>query len=284
MSDSAPATSETPPHGYEFLDCGSGRRLERFGALRLIRPAPAAAWTERHPAEWRAEGEFADGGWTFAAPPPETWAVDFGLFRLELSCAAGGQVGVFPEQADNWSWLAARAREAGRGAAVLNAFAHTGASSLAAALGGAAVCHLDASRTAVARARRNAELNGLGTLRWIADDALKFMAREVKRGRRYEGLILDPPAFGRGGGGKTWKLSRDLPKLLELARALLSDRASFLLLTCHAPDLAHADLRRDLAALGLDRRGRLSGGENLLRGPGNPLPAGRFVRWQREEA
>jgi 23S rRNA (cytosine1962-C5)-methyltransferase len=200
-------------------------------------------------------------------------------------------VGVFPEQSDIWVWTRDRVRgfrTGGRPCRVLNLFAYSGGSTIAAAQGGAEVCHLDASRGMVERARQNAARNGLGDapIRWVVDDAVKFLRREVRRDRLYEGIILDPPSFGRGRRGEVFKIGEDIGALLDLCGRLLATNPLFVVLTCHTPEFSPGVLRNLLAAiLGRDDRG-IESGEMLLRGgPGIlPLPSGSYARWSAAEA
>jgi len=253
---------------YALLDFGEGRKLERFGALVLERPSPAAADVRRvKPELWStASASFVGtngakgllgqrGRWAAPAPLPEAWAIAHLPLVLELRLTEFGHVGVFPEQADNWDWIGEQVvRLRGFRTAdphslrprVLNLFAYTGASTLAATAVGAEVVHIDASKSTVSWARRNAELSGLGraAIRWIVEDAARFVAREIKRGNRYQGIILDPPSYGHGPKGDVWQIERDLPGLLENCGALLAEDAGFLLVSCHSPDIRAADLRR----------------------------------------
>jgi 23S rRNA (cytosine1962-C5)-methyltransferase len=229
------------PGGVELLDAGVRRRLERFGRWTIDRPAPAAEGFRRAPAAaWdAADLRFDPGsGWSGPASPAEPWTVDVEGLALELRPTSSGGVGLYPEHASNVPWLVMQAalqtEQARPAAAVLNLFAHTGLATLALARAGHHVTHVDGSRTAVAWARRNAELSGLADrpIRWIVDDAAAFVAREARRGRRYDGIVLDPPAFGRG-RGREWRLDADLPGLLAACRAVAADDA-FVLLTAHS--------------------------------------------------
>jgi 23S rRNA (cytosine1962-C5)-methyltransferase len=222
----------------ELIDCGDGRRLERFGAVVVDRPAPAATMPRRLSEDaWaRPALRWAKGAWIRGAAA-DPWPVRVGQLTLECRPAAGGQVGVFPEHAATWGWLdgAVRAAEAAlaRPPEVLSLFAYTGGASLACARAGARVAHVDASRPAVAWARRNAELSGLveAPVRWLVDDVRAFVRRERRRGRRYDGIVLDPPSYGHGNGA--WQIEDDLPALLEDLAALCGPRPSFVLLSAH---------------------------------------------------
>jgi 23S rRNA (cytosine1962-C5)-methyltransferase len=236
---------------YELLDFGDGRKLERFGAYTVDRPVPAAHGIRRSSPNLWAQAtalfELHDdsrggerGRWVPADALPERWTIAFGPMRLEVKPTDFGHLGVFPEQAANWDWIAAQLQEAakdGQRPKVLNLFAHTGGSTLAAAIAGAEVVHVDSSKSAVAWARRNAELSGLaGTpIRWIVEDAPRFARRELNRGNRYDAVILDPPSYGHGPAGEAWKLESDLPALLTACAELTSGRLQLILLTCHTP-------------------------------------------------
>jgi 23S rRNA (cytosine1962-C5)-methyltransferase len=257
---------------YALIDFGDGRKLERFGKVVLDRPSPAAANARRvYPELWstataRFVATSAAGGslgqrgrWTDQLPLPAAWLIEHPALVLELRATEFGHVGVFPEQAENWSWLAKQisllkhpqgssAQTPKARPRVLNLFAYTGASTLAAAAAGAAVTHIDASKSTIAWARRNADLCALATapIRWIVEDASRFVARETKRGNRYQGIILDPPSYGHGPKGSVWQIERDLPDLLENCGTLLAEDAGFLLLSCHSPGIGAEDLERQL--------------------------------------
>jgi 23S rRNA (cytosine1962-C5)-methyltransferase len=245
MPGDAPRAERTD---YELLDAGDGRRLERLGERVVDRPAPTAVDQRLAPGVWRdADLRFDPGpGWTGS---PEPWAVEVEGLLLELRPTESGGLGLYPEHAANLDWLTAevRARDPSEGhdrPAVLNLFAHTGLATLAAARAGAAVAHVDAARSAVTWARRNAELSSLTDhpIRWLVDDAAAFVAREARRGRRYDGIVLDPPSFGHG-GGRRWQLADELPALLEACRAVAMDDA-FVLLTAHTTGVDGHDLRQ----------------------------------------
>lgn len=223
-------------NGYRLIDCGNGRRLESFGGVICDRSAPMALGRKSLSREVWSSADLVynevDKSWL--GTPPREWTVDFSGIKFSLEAASNGQVGVFPEQQYNWTWIIETIKNAGRTVKVLNVFAHTGGSSIAALLAGAEVCHVDAAKSANSRAKINAGLSGCSEkgVRWITDDAIKFMAREVKRGNMYDAVILDPPAFGRM--GKTiWKFEKNMPELLKLTHKILSDNPLFFLLTSH---------------------------------------------------
>jgi 23S rRNA (cytosine1962-C5)-methyltransferase len=238
---------------YELVDAGEGRRLERFGERLVDRPAATALDPRRAPGEWHAADlRFDPGdGWGSDRAALAPWQVTLEGLTLELRPTASGGVGLYPEHAANLAWLAEQVRArampvGGREPAVLNLFAHTGLATLAAARAGAAVAHVDAATTAVAWARRNAELSSLADrpIRWLVDDAMGFVAREARRGRRYDGFVLDPPSFGRA-GTRQWRLADALPALLAACRAIATEDA-FVLLTAHTAGLDGHDLRQAL--------------------------------------
>ncbi len=239
----------------ELLDAGDGRRLDRFGRLVLDRPAPVMTGTSpRDPRAWAtAAARFeraasGSGTWIPAVVVADPWPVTIGGLRLELRATPSGGVGLFPEHLVVARWAAERTadlRASGAGdPEVLNLFAHTGLATLALAAAGARVVHVDASRPAVAWARRNAELSGLADrpVRWLVDDAGRFAAREVRRGRRYAGALLDPPTYGHGPGGRGWSLAADLPALIADVGRLLADGPWFLAVTAHATGADAASL------------------------------------------
>lgn len=282
------------PLGYALLDSGFGRKLERFGPHVLARPCAQAVWTPRLERDaWdRADATFdrEEGHrWHNRGALPETWTMDVDGLRFRLSSTDFGHLGVFPEQRAQWRWIREKLSGVSEtGPAVLNLFAYSGGSTLAAAHAGADVCHLDASRGMVEWASENAALNDLGDrpIRWIVDDAHKFLSREVRRGRRYDAVILDPPTFGRGQRGEMYKIERDLPETLQFCRDLLTSQPLFVLLSAHTPGytpvvLANV-LRQAMEGLG----GTVESGEMLLTGTPDvlPLPSGAFARWSAGDA
>ena len=272
---------------YELVDSGGGRKLERFGRFVLARPCSQALWRPSlADSEWagaNASFDREDGNrWHGRANLPKEWEIATAGIRFKLGGTDFGHLGIFPEQRAQWKWIreAVRRTAESRRAAprVLNLFAYSGGSTVAAAQGGAEVCHLDASRGMVEWARENARLNGLADrpVRWIVDDAHKFMKREIRRGRRYDAVILDPPTFGRGAGGEMYKIERDLPETLALVRGLLSDTPAFVLFSSHTPGLSCAAAENIIGQA--FSPSRLESGEMLLEGRGLPCPSGIFCR------
>jgi 23S rRNA (cytosine1962-C5)-methyltransferase len=267
---------------YELLDVGGSVRLERFGSRIVARPQPASTGERRDVALWsQASLTFEPGrGWTgseTAAP----WEVSIGVtgVRVELRPTPTGQVGLFPEQEPSWEWLRGRVAS---GMTVLNLFAYTGVATLVAAVAGASVVHVDASRPAVGWARHNAALSGISDrpIRWIVDDAAAFVARELRRGRRYDGVVLDPPSFGHGAGGRAWRLEDDLAPLLDRCSELTGDGDGFVLLTAHTLGFGPERLADELAgAIGAPAGGIERGPLRLTAATGATLDLGAFARW-----
>jgi 23S rRNA (cytosine1962-C5)-methyltransferase len=279
-------------HDYALLDSGNGQKLERYGSYRIVRPEAQALWSPRRPeAEWEAaDAHFvgigedeSDGRWRFRKPLGDTWRLDYDGIAFLGRFTSFRHVGVFPEQVTHWQWLEEKIRAAGRPTKVLNLFAYTGLASLVAARAGAEVTHIDASKKAIGWARENQSIADLGDLpiRWICEDAQKFVEREERRGNSYDGIILDPPKFGRGPKGEVWDLFPDLPKMLHACRKLLSDEALFLILTAYSIRASFLAID-ELAAECLEGRGgRLESGELVLReeGGGRALSTSLFSRW-----
>ena len=280
------------PDDYALLDSGDGKKLERFGPYRLARPCsqavwkPAlgeAAWADAHATFDRTEGN----QWHNRGALPAEWKIVAAGITFKLSGTDFGHLGLFPEQRAQWAWLRETVRAAcvsrGRPVQVLNLFAYSGGSTLAAALGGAEVCHLDASKGMVQWARDNARLNGLQDhpIRWITDDAHKFLCREERRDRRYDAVILDPPTFGRGQNNEMYKIEKDLPETLRLCRSLLTADPLFILLSAHTPGYSPVVLQNVLGQAADGLGGATSSGEMLLTGAPDvlPTPCGAYARW-----
>lgn len=242
---------------YSLLDFGLGKRLEQWGPYQLIRPDPttlgAAAVT---PDLWDCadaiyEGEKGKGSWIRKTILPEHWTVQFDDLVLSIKLAPYKHTGAFPEQQHNWQWARAQAKKTGKSLTILNLFAYTGGASVALAKDGHFVTHVDASKPAITWAKENAELNAIPKtgIRWILDDAPTFVARERKRGKNYDAIILDPPAFGHSPTGKTWRVERDLAPLLEDCWSLLTEKPSFLLLNGYAHGDTPESFRRLLTGV-----------------------------------
>jgi 23S rRNA (cytosine1962-C5)-methyltransferase len=244
---------------YELVDSGGGRKLEHFGEFTLVRPEPQAKWRAALAAKrWESvDGEFVTerrgqrGEWKFRKAVPSRWPMRRGSLKFWVQPAPSGHLGVFPDQACHWDWIEGVTKSVARPVKVLSLFGHTGLATLAAAAAGAEVTHVDASRPAVAWARENQSLSGLGErpIRWIVDDALTFVRREARRGNRYDALVLDPPKFGRGPAGEVWKLGKSLPELLAAAGKLLSASPVFVLLNVYTTVLTKGRIEKEAERL-----------------------------------
>lgn len=286
---------------YELLDLGAGRRLERFGRLVLDRPCPAAGkmqrarpelWDQAH--AWFLRGRNKTGKWKWRTEPPERWTIHWREVAFELKLTEFGHLGVFPEQAANWRWLqplvAGRLAQ-GKPCRVLNLFAYTGGSTMACAASGAEVTHVDAAKNVVAWARKNAELAELDDrpIRWIAEDAWKYVRRELRRGNRYDGVILDPPSYGHGPRGEVFRLSKHLRALLASCFDLLAPDPAFFLLTCHTPRFSAQRLARLVREINTEliTAGQLIAEEMTIPVTGSAnqraLPSGVAVTWSQRD-
>jgi 23S rRNA (cytosine1962-C5)-methyltransferase len=275
-------------HDYALLDFGGLRRLEQWGPVRLIRPDPRAAETPRLGDDaWahvdaRFDGRVGQGAWTVVRPVPDAWAVSHAGLRFEIKLAPSMHTGLFPEQAEHWAWMR-RVLDGRPAHDVLNLFGYTGGASVALASLGSVVTHVDASRPAVQWARRNAALNAVSTIRWIEEDVRLFVQREQRRARRYRGLVLDPPAFGRA-AGRVWRLDRDLEPLLDDCISLLEADAAFVLLNLYGldaqPHVAAGLLadRLDAAHHPLAHQPLEAATLDLQTSDGRALPTGAYAR------
>jgi 23S rRNA (cytosine1962-C5)-methyltransferase len=285
---------------YALLDTGGGKKLERFGALTLVRPEPQAIWqSSGDAAAWDRADAFFDakpgdakagedednwGRWRFARPLAPEWPVAYRDIKIACRFTAFRHVGLFPEQAPHWDWATARASNFGvERPKLLNLFAYTGAASLMAAAAGYEVTHVDASKKAIAWAKENQAASGLGQapIRWICDDATKFVAREVRRANRYHGILLDPPKFGRGPANETWRIEENLMPMLADCAALLAPGPSFLMLTAYAIRLSALSLREAARGALAARDGTFEAGELAVeqQSGGRFLSTSLYVRW-----
>ncbi|MDE2038250.1 MAG: class I SAM-dependent methyltransferase [Patescibacteria group bacterium] len=285
-----------PSDGYELLDSGEGEKLERFGGFVLARPDPQALWPKRLPkARWAAADAYftrdeKSADWAFRKELPASWPASFAGLNMLIKPTAFKHTGLFPEQAPNWEWL--RSLVAKRGArgprpSVLNLFGYTGGATLACASAGAEAAHIDGSKSAVSWARENAALSGLkdAPIRWIVEDARTFVEREARRGRTYDGILMDPPAFGRGPSGEVWKIEEHLLPLIEGCRKLLSPDPLFFLINGYSAGYSAIAYGNDLLPLAEDYGGTIEIGELAVAEAGEKgrlLPAGIFARWSRE--
>jgi 23S rRNA (cytosine1962-C5)-methyltransferase len=281
-----------PWDDFALVDSGHGRKLERYGRYRFIRPEPQALWAPAT-ADWTADAEFVpapdnEGGgrWFYAGDVPrEGWPLSWREVSFTAQCTPFRHLGFFPDMAPVWDWMRERVTEVDA-PEFLNLFGYTGVGSLAMAAAGAHVVHVDASKKSVAAARDNAALSGLSDapVRWLVDDAVKFTAREVRRGRRYDGILLDPPKFGRGPDGETWRLEEHLPALVADCAQLLDDRSRFLFLTVYAVRMSALALREMLGQALAPLGGAVEAGELAIReeARGLELPTAIWARWYRD--
>ena len=281
MSRAGPVVADAPGvmrttgwRDYALLDSGNGRKLERYGQWKVVRPEPQCLWAPRlDAAMWDAADAVFDpadeedaGRWRFSGVPAQTATLGWEAARFTARFTPFRHLAFFPEQAANWAWLDAAVRAAPAPPRVLNLFGYTGVASLVCAAAGAAVTHVDASKKAVTWARENAALSGLDDrpVRWICEDARKYVQREARRGSQYEGIILDPPKYGRGPAGEVWRLFEDLPEMVRLCASLLSGEARFLILNAYAARISGASLAGLLSEALADRGGRIDWGELAL--------------------
>lgn len=278
------------PFEYQLLDFGGGRKLEQFGSVVLDRYSPAAeGFSPASPQLWKqAVSQYVrrtetEGDWINADALPQTWDVGAGPLRFRLKPTRFGHLGLFPEQFANWQWLHEACEQADRPLKLLNLFGYTGGSTLASALAGAEVTHVDAAGNVVKWARQNAEQSGLAEapIRWIAEDVRKFVKREIKRGTQYDGVILDPPSYGHGSKGEVWRIGRHLQPLLEMV-AQIVPQPELLLMTCHSPGFEEKQLRglwRE--AFPQLRANKLEAGAlTISDAMGRQLPAGYFASYR----
>src|ERR1035437_546835 len=291
---------------YELLDSGEGEKLERFGSVVLSRPDPQALWARKlAPEKWsEADGVFfrkgKDGEWRFTdVKQAKKWPISFGRLSFEIKPTAFKHVGLFPEQSTNWDWMRTKIDEAKKADStreieVLNLFAYTGGATLACAQFGAKVVHVDGSKSAITWARENAKLSGLedAPVRWILDDARAFVAREIKRGRHYDAIIMDPPAFGHGAEKEVWKIEEHLLLLMKDCMELLSENALFFIVNGYSAGysaVAYQNILLDFVGKNIEQdkgnsKGKIEIGELAIEESNEPrrlLPAGIFARWSR---
>lgn len=277
---------------YELLDAGSGEKLERWGQFVLRRPEPQAMWPlHKETNSWRqADGHYVrshsgGGNWSFRRTLPERWLIHYDQFKFYIKPTRFKHTGLFPEQAVNWRWMMNAITQAGRPIRVLNLFAYTGGATLAAAAAGAHVCHVDAAKGIVQWAKENAALSGLGDapIRYITDDAFKFVEREHRRGNKYDAIIMDPPSYGRGPGGEVWKLENNLYRFLESCIGILSDNPLFIQVNSYTTGLSPVVLHNMLDKAFRPKHGGTITCDEVglpITADGLLLPCGIFGRWQ----
>ena len=275
---------------YEVIDTSCGEKLERWGDYLLVRPDPQVIWNtpKRHPGWKKMNGHYhrskkGGGEWEFFQLP-EQWDIHYNSLTFHLKPFSFKHTGLFPEQAVNWDWFGDKIRTAERPVRVLNLFAYTGGATLAAAAAGAAVNHVDASIGMVSLARENAVSSGLGEapIRWLVDDCVKFVEREIRRGNHYDGIIMDPPSYGRGPKGEIWKIEDNIHHLIQLCAKLLSDKPLFFLINSYTTGLAPAVLTYMISTELKQFRGKVDAQEIGLPVSSNGLilPCGASARWE----
>ena len=275
---------------YELIDCSRGEKLERWGDHILVRPDPQAIWnTPRTCRQWkkpdaRYSRSSTGGGQWEIKNVPDRWTVDYGELTFNIKPMNFKHTGLFPEQAANWDFAMEKIRNAGRPISVLNLFAYTGGATIACAAAGANVCHVDAAKGMVAWAKENAKSSGLenAPIRWIVDDCAKFVEREIRRGRKYDAIIMDPPSYGRGPSGEIWRLEENLYPFVELVSQVLSDEPLFFLINSYTTGLAPSVLTYILETLVTSKHGGHTVSDELglpVSCNGLALPCGATGRW-----
>jgi 23S rRNA (cytosine1962-C5)-methyltransferase len=277
---------------YELLDCSGGEKLERWGGYILVRPDPQAIWnTPRRDPRWKTfngiytRSETGGGSWDKRSLP-SSWQIGYNGLRFNIKPMNFKHTGIFPEQADNWDYIMRTIGKAGRPISVLNLFAYTGAATVASLAAGASVCHVDAAKGMVAWAKENAASSGVADkpVRWIVDDCAKFVEREIRRGRRYDAIIMDPPSYGRGPGGEVWKLEDGLWDFVSLCAGVLSDEPLFALINSYTTGLSPSVLTYVSESIFTKKFGGRSESAELglpVTQSGLVLPCGASCRWER---
>ena len=276
---------------YECIDAGNGEKLERWGNIILRRPEPQAMWPIEMDKKWNDVSgtyyRFKDGGghWEFNESLPEYWTVNYKNLKFKVSPTNFKHTGLFPEQATNWDFMMDKIKNAGRPIKVLNLFAYTGAATMACSMAGADVVHVDAAKGMVQWAKENRDLCGLQDhfIRFIVDDCLKFVEREIRRGNKYDAIVMDPPSYGRGPNGEVWKLEHNLEYLVRKCTELLSDKPLFFLINAYTTGISSTVLYNILKLTVVAKfGGKIDNGEVGLpiKNNGLVLPCGIYGRWQ----
>lgn len=278
---------------YELLDCSSGERLERWGNVTLIRPDPQVIWKtpKKHPAWRRADAVYhrsnsGGGNWEIKNKIPSFWSIDYGDLSFNVKTMGFKHTGIFPEQAVNWDYTARLIKNAGRPVKVLNLFAYTGGATVACLKAGAEVVHVDASKGMVQWAKENAVASGVADrkVRWIVDDCVKFVQREIRRGNKYDIIIMDPPSYGRGPGGEIWKLENEVYSFVELCSQVLSDNPIMVLINSYTTGLSPAVMQYILGALIKPKFGGVVESDEIglpVTQTGMILPCGASAIWHK---
>jgi len=268
---------------YELLDSGDGKKLERFGNVTLSRPDPQVLWKKQKSEEfWNRANAIFEKKWN-KKNIPESWKINLEGLSFILRPSTFKHVGIFPEQSENWKWIENIIKKNKEEVSVINLFGYTGGATLAALRAGAKVTHVDASKTAISASKTNAQISGFSNLpiRWILDDAITFLKREIKRGNSYNGIIMDPPAFGRGSKGEVWKIEKDFENLLKLSKEVLAQKPLFFLINGYASGYSSIAYENSLRGILTGLGGTFENGELTIEESDSKrlLPAGIFCRW-----
>ncbi|MBQ9946428.1 MAG: class I SAM-dependent methyltransferase [Clostridia bacterium] len=279
---------------YELIDCSDGERLERWGRYILIRPDPQVIWStpKKNKLWYNADARYirsntGGGRWEVYKTLPDSWSIDFNDLSFNIKTMGFKHTGIFPEQAVNWEYTAEIIKNAGRPVKVLNLFAYTGGATVSALAAGASVAHVDASKGMVAWAKENAVISGVSdrSVRWLVDDCKKFVEREIRRGNKYDIIIMDPPSYGRGPGGEVWKLENEVFSLCSLCASLLSDDALLYMINSYTTGLSPSVMSYILGSVVPEKlKGKVSADEIGLpvKESGLVLPCGATAIWERE--
>ena len=275
---------------YEILDMADGEKLERWGNIILIRPDPQIIWKNKmHPDLWKKanaryhRSKSGGGGWEFYKNVPKSWQVKYKDLTFNLKPMGFKHTGLFPEQAVNWDFMISKIKSSGRPINVLNLFAYTGGATVACASAGASVCHVDSSKGMTAWAKENITSSGLADkkVRFIIDDVIKFVQREIRRGNKYDAIIMDPPSYGRGANGEVWNIEESLYMLVELCTKVLSDKPLFFLINSYTTGLS-PNILANILKMTIKQKGKVSCGEIGLpmKDSSIALPCGIYGRWE----
>ena len=275
---------------YEILDMANGEKLERWGNVYLIRPDPQIIWKNKSfPEKWNManarynRSNTGGGSWKYNKKMPDNWQIKYKDLAFNIKPMGFKHTGLFPEQAVNWDWMITKIKNAKRNIKVLNLFAYTGGATVACSYAGAAVCHVDSSKGMTAWAKENIASSGLSDrpVRFIVDDVVKFVSREIRRGNKYDGIIMDPPSYGRGTNGEVWKFENNISELVELCSKVLSDNPLFFLINSYTTGISSTVLE-NILRLNIKKKGKFSNGEIGLPMTNSDLvlPCGIFGKWE----
>lgn len=276
---------------YEILDMANGEKLERWGNIYLVRPDPQIIWKDKsYPEKWKkADARYSrsntgGGSWSYQKRLPEAWQVKYKELTFNIKPMGFKHTGLFPEQAVNWDWMIDKIKGANREIKVLNLFAYTGGATVACSFAGASVCHVDSSKGMVSWAKENVASSGLADrpVRFIIDDVMKFVQREIRRGNKYDAIIMDPPSYGRGKNGEVWQFENNIADLVELCSEVLSDNPLFFLINSYTTGISSKVLENILTLKLKMRKGKYSSGEIGLpmKDSSLVLPCGIYGRWE----